>query len=198
MITQVLSHSKYPVVFFFFLIDGSTTNFVASSLSANGVFNVWVILIGAIVLEICLDLVYYHLGGKLSEAQIFSRVNKGNQGNFLKTLDRAYKSRPGITLMVVKFLGPFAIPGILYMGKLKVLSVPKFIEYGAIVAVTRATLLSFMGYMVGKGIGQFAQAYSVFTTLGTVIIVFAIIFIIYKIYQKKIDMFFLNIFKKIK
>jgi len=198
LITQIISHAKYPVIFLLFFIEGSTTNFISSGLAATGVLNIWIIWIAAIVIEIGVDLFYYFLGSKVSESQILSKIASGEKSDFIKTLDSAYKSHPGITLMIVKFLGPFAIPGILYMGKLRALSVPKFIEYGAIVSVARGTFLSFLGYMVGKGLGEFAKAYDILKVLGVVLLIAVILFLIYKTYQKKIQGWFLSIFKKIK
>jgi membrane protein DedA with SNARE-associated domain len=198
LITQVASHAKYPVVFLLFLVDGTSTNFISSTLAATGVLNIWIIWVAAIVLEVCVDLFYYFLGGKLSEKQISSKVGKGEGNNFLNTLDNAYKKHPGITLMVVKFLGPFAIPGILYMGKLKALNIEKFVEYSLIVAITRGTFLSFLGYMVGRGLHKFMKIYDLLKVLGIVLIVVIVLFLLYKTYQKKIEEFFLSIFKKIK
>lgn len=198
LITQIVSHAKYPLIFLLFFVDGSSTNFISSTIAATGALNIWIIWGAAIVIEICVDLFYYFLGGKLSEKQIEEKVAKGEGNKFINTLDDAYKSHPGITLMIVKFLGPFAIPGIMYMGRVKALNVGQFIEYGLIVAVTRGTLLSFLGYMVGKGIHRFMRLYDLLKVLGIILIAVVILFLIYKTYQKQIEEWFLRIFKKIK
>jgi membrane protein DedA with SNARE-associated domain len=198
LITQVASHAKYPVIFLLFFVDGTSTNFISSTLAGSGLLNIWIIWIAAIFIEICVDVFYYFLGSKLSESQISSKVAKGEGSKFINTLDDAYKAHPGLTLMVVKFLGPFAIPGIMYMGKVKALNLGQFISYGLIVAVTRGTLLSFLGYMVGKGASKFLQIYDLLKVLGIILIVVVILFLVYKMYQEKIEEALLRIFRKIK
>lgn len=197
VITQIVSHAKYPVIFLLFFIDSNSTNFISSTLAATGILNIWIIWTAAIIIEICVDLFYYIIGSKVPNLRISSQKDQKEQGDFLKTLDGAYRAHPGITLMIVKFLGPFAIPGILYMGKLKTLSIPKFIAYGSIVAIARGTLLSFLGYMVGKGLSGFSKVYDMFKILGIILIIVIVLFLIYKTYQKKIEKFLLSIFKKI-
>lgn len=198
LITQAVATARYPVIFLAFFIDANSTNFIASGVAATGILNIWIIWASAIVIEIIVDLFYYHLGTKLSDTQIANKVARGEGSRLLDILDKAYKKHPGITLMIVKCLGPFAIPGILYMGKTKALDIPKFLEFGAIVAITRGTLLSFLGYMVGKGLSQYMKLYDLVKVLGIVLIVVVVLAVIYKMYQKQIEEWFFNIFKKIK
>lgn len=198
LITQAISTAKYPAAAICFLIDGSSTNFIASTIAATGLLNIWIVCIMAIVIELSVDLFYFLLGRKMSDSKFVKKMTDPKKSNFMETLDTAYKAHPGITLMVVKFAGPLAVPGILYMGKVKALTVPKFLEFAVIVAGIRAALLSFLGYMVGKGIGEFSKAYDIFKILGVVVLIAVIIFIIYKANQKKIEALVLNIFKKIK
>lgn len=196
-IAQLISTARYPVVFLCFFIDGSSTNFIASTLAANGILNIWIICIAAIFIELCVDLFYFLLGRKLSNSKFVKKHLDSGRSDFLKTLDNSYKSHPGSTLMLVKFAGPLAIPGLLYMGKVNALDIKEFLKYASIVAGSRATLLSFLGYMVGKGIGAFAQIYDIFKVLGIAVIIFIALFLIYKTYQKKIEKWIFNIFKKI-
>ena len=196
-ITQLISTARYPVVFLCFFIDGSSTNFIASTLAATGILNIWIICIAAIVIELMVDMFYFLIGEKLSNSKFVKKNLNSGKSDFLKTLDNSYKTHPGLTLMIIKFTGPLAIPGILYMGKVKALSVLNFLKYAFIVAGTRAVLLSFLGYMVGKGVSAFAQVYDIFKVLGIAVLVFVVVFIIYKTYQKKIEKWIFNIFKKI-
>jgi len=198
LITQIVSTAKYPVIFLMFFVDGSTTNFIASTLAGSGLLNVWIIGGAAIVIELMVDMFYFLLGRKVSEAKIVKKLTEKKNSEFIKTLDGAYKKHPGLTLMAIKFAGPLAIPGILYMGKVKALSIIKFLNYAMIVAGTRAILISFVGYMVGKGVGEFAKVYDIFKVLGIVVLIAVIMFILYKTYQKRIEKWILNIFKKIK
>lgn len=196
-ITQLISTARYPVVFLCFFIDGSSTNFIASTLAATGILNIWIICIAAIVIELMVDIFYFLIGRKLSNSKFVKKNLDSSKSDFLKTLDSSYKSHPGLTLMVIKFTGPLAIPGILYMGKVKALSVANFLKYAFIVAGTRAALLSFLGYMVGKGISEFTKVYDIFKVLGIAVLVFVVVFLIYKTYQKRIEKWVFNIFKKI-
>ncbi len=197
-ITQSISTARYPVVFLCFFIDGSSTNFIASTLAANGILNIWIICIAAIVIELIVDMFYFLLGRKLSGSKFVKKHLDSKKSAFLETLDSSYKANPGTTLMLIKFAGPLAIPGLLYMGKVKALNIGNFLKYAFIVAGSRAALLSFLGYMVGKGIGVFAQVYDLFKVLGIAVILFIVFFVIYKTYQKRITKWVLNIFKKIK
>lgn len=140
---------------------------------------------------------YFLLGRKLSNSKFVKKNLNSSKSEFFKTLDNSYKAHPGTTLMLVKFAGPLAIPGLLYMGKVKALSIVNFLKYAFIVAGSRAALLSFLGYMVGKGIGEFAKVYDIFKVLGIAVIIFIVLFLIYKTNQKKITKWVLNIFKKI-
>ena len=196
-ITQLISTARYPVVFLCFFIDGSSTNFIASTLAATGILNIWIICIAAIVIELIVDMFYFLLGRKLSNSKFVKKNLNSSKSEFFKTLDNSYKAHPGATLMLVKFSGPLAFPGLLYMGKVRALSILNFLKYAFIVAGSRAALLSFLGYMVGKGIGEFAKVYDIFKVLGIAVIIFIVLFLIYKTNQKKIERWVLNIFKKI-
>lgn len=198
LITQIISTAKYPVIFLMFFIDGSSTNIIASTLAGSGLLNIWIIAGAAIIIELIVDMFYFLLGRKVSEAKIVKKFTEQKNSEFIRTIDGAYKKHPGFTLMLVKFAGPLAIPGIMYMGKMKAMSIPKFLGYAVIVAGIRAVSLSFIGYMVGKGVGQFAQVYDIFKAMGIILLIAVIIFIIYKTFEKKIQAFVLNIFKKIK
>jgi membrane protein DedA with SNARE-associated domain len=197
-ITQLISTARYPVVFLCFFIDGSSTNFIASTLAATGILNIWIICIAAIVIELIVDMFYFLLGRKLSNSKFVKKNLNSSKSEFFKTLDNSYKAHPGTTLMLVKFAGPLAIPGLLYMGKVKALSIVNFLKYAFIVAGSRAALLSFLGYMVGKGLTQYVHIYNGLKTFGIILIVIIVIAVIYKIYEEKIEEWFLSIFKKIK
>lgn len=175
-------------------LEGSATNFFSSGLAATGALNIWIIWIAAITLELSADIFYYSLGNKLSESQILAKVDNAEKNEFIKTLNETYKSHPGLTLAIVKFLGPFSIPGIMYLGKHKALSLPQFIKTGAIVAISRGTLISFAGYMVGRGLTVFTKIYSAFEAIGVVVIISVIFFLIMKSYPS----LFLKFFKKLK
>jgi membrane protein DedA with SNARE-associated domain len=178
LIIHFIARGKYPIIFLLLFLEGSATNFFSSGLAATGALNIWVIWIAAILLELTADVVYYTIGGRMSDSQILARIDNTDRNEFIKTLNETYKSHPGLTLMVAKFLGPFSIPGIMYLGKHKALPLPKFIETSAVVAISRGTLISFAGYMVGKGLTVFTKVYSAFEAIGVVVIIAVIFFLV--------------------
>lgn len=182
IVTQVIMQGRYPLIFLFLFFEGTTTNFLSSGLAAAGVLNIFVIWVAAIVLELSADLLYYTLGSRMSEAKILAKVKGGERNKLVNVLEGTYRTRPSFTLMVIKFLGPLAIPGIMYLGHHNAMSISRFLRSAAVVAVSRATVISFLGYMVGKGFTTFTRVYDMLGYVGVVVLVFVVLYLFSKLY----------------
>lgn len=194
LITTLVLKGKYPLIFVLLFFEGTATNFISSSISASGVLNIWIIWISAIILELCADILYYSIGTRIDEERILKRIKGDEDDRFFDILRKSCKSKPSLSLLIIKFLGPLAIPSIMYFGNQRILSLPRFVLTGSLVAISRASVLSFTGYMVGKGLSGFESVYDIVRYIGVVVILFVVLYLVSKMYPK----WYMKIFEKIK
>lgn len=190
-ISSIIVAGSYPVIALLLFIDSTSVNFIASGIASTLVINIWIIWLLAIIVEVLADVLYYYLGMILPLEKIEAKVKNKE---LLLELNNAFVRHPTISLVIIKFLGPLAIPSIMYFGNKKALYIWRFIPIAALVAFCRATTISFLGYYVGKGVAGFSQAYNVFQTMGIVVAVVVLLFIFVKASPK----FFQKIFKRLK
>jgi len=192
---SILLHASYPIIFLLMFIDGTSVNFIASSISAGGVLNVKIVCVLAFCAELIADIAYYSIGRKIDTKKILGRIKNEGSRNFLTKINKSFSSKPFLALIITKFLGPIAIPGIMYLGSIRALRMQEFILTAMSVTLVRALTISYAGYMVGKGVSAYAKLYGTFNTawkvlVGGIILYFVIRYVYKKIMEivmKKVD-----------
>lgn len=173
--TEILLKGRYPLFLLYSVIDGEVANFVGSTLAGNGIFNIFLIYTLSVFMEVLIDTIYYSLGKKIPLKKILKKLLKTEKGqNIVKSIDSRSLSKPYLTVFVVKFSGPLAIPGLLYLGNLGILKLPRFITTSLIIAVLKGIAVSFFGYMTGRGFAIFSQIWNGVHIIVTMSILFII------------------------
>lgn len=179
-------NAGYPLIFLLMFVDGTSVNFIASSLSAGGILNVRVICILAFCAELIADVIYYSIGKKIDSKKILKRIKNEEGRNFVTKVNKSFNSKPFLALIITKFLGPIAIPGIMYLGSIKALSLFDFVLTAIGVTFVRAISISYAGYMVGKGVSAYAKLYGTWNIIWKVLIVGIVVYFVIRYSYKKI------------
>ena len=91
-------------------------------------------------------------------------------------------------MIITKFLGPIAIPRIMYLGSIKALPMYSFILTAIGVTFVRACTISYSGYMVGKGVNTYAKLYGTWNILWKVLVAgIGMYFLIRYVYKKMME-----------
>lgn len=185
---NILIHAGYPLVFLLMFVDGTSVNFIASSLSTGGIFNIKVICVLAFCAELIADVIYYSIGKRIDSKKILGKIKNEEGRNFVAKINKSFKSKPFIALIITKFLGPIAIPGIMYLGSIKALPMYSFILTAIGVTFVRACTISYSGYMVGKGVNTYAKLYGTWNILWKVLVAgIGMYFLIRYVYKKMME-----------
>lgn len=183
--TQLLLKGRYPLFLLYSVIDGETANFLGSTLAGNKVFNIFIIYTLNIIMEVTLDTIYYSIGRKIPLKKALDKLIKTQRGrNFVNNIDSIYISKPYIAAFVTKFLGPLSIPGLVYFGSKQILKPRKFILVSLAIAIPKGIVISFLGYMIGKGIDRYRGIYGTVQVITVACVIVAIGYVVIKLFPK--------------
>lgn len=186
--TQLLIKGRYPLFLLYSVIDGETANFIGSTLAGNRVFNIFIIYTLNIIMELTLDIIYYSIGRKIPLQKALDKLIKTQKGrNFVKKIDSIYLSKPYVAAFITKFLGPLSIPGLIYFGNKQILKPRQFVLASLAIAIPKGIIISFLGYMVGRGIDTFREVYGTIQVVVVVCVIVAIGYTLIKVFPKLFD-----------
>lgn len=186
--TQLLLKGRYPLFILYSIMDGETANFIGSTLAGNKIFNIFIIYTLNIIMELTLDITYYSIGRKIPLQKALDKLIKTQKGrNFVKKIDSIYLSKPYVAAFITKFLGPLSIPGLIYFGNRQILKPRQFILASLAIAIPKGIIISFLGYMVGRGIEVFRGIYGTVQVVVVACIIIAIGYTLIKLFPKLFD-----------
>lgn len=185
---EILTKGRYPLFVLSTFLDGESANFVASTLAGNGIFNIFIIYAISVFLETSLDTIYYLIGRKLPLKKTLNKLVKSEKGRELqKKIDSLCHSKPYMAAFVIKHSGPISIPGLIYFGGLKALKQLRFFAISLTIAVPKGAVVSFFGYMVGKGFTIFKEIYGVMHVILLMSVVGIVIYASIKVFPKAFE-----------
>lgn len=186
--TQLVIKGRYPLFLLYSVIDGETANFIGSTLAGNRVFNIFIIYTLNIIMELTLDIIYYSIGRKIPLQKALDKLIKTQKGrNFVKKIDSIYLSKPYVAAFITKFLGPLSIPGLIYFGNKQILKPRQFVLASLAIAIPKGIVISFLGYMVGRGIDTFREVYGTVQVVVVVCVIVAIGYTLVKVFPRLFD-----------
>lgn len=153
-LTELLIQYRYWILIPLSLIEGPVAAFIAGTLAPLGYFSMYVLIPFFFVRDIVLDGAYYAIGyfsGRTDFAKrLVTRI--GVTPDHLERARLLWERRPGTTMFVGKLAYGISSALIVAAGLIK-MPFPKFITYGAIVAVLHYGTLLFAGYFFGVSFG---------------------------------------------
>lgn len=184
---EILTKGRYPLFVLSTFLDGESANFVGSTLAGNGIFNIFIIYAISVFLETSLDTIYYLIGRKLPLKKTLNKLVKSQKGRELqKRIDSLCNSKPYMAAFVIKHSGPISIPGLIYFGGLRALQPLRFFAVSLTIAVLKGAIVSFLGYMVGKGFSIFKEIYGVMHVILIISTLAILIYFAVKVFPKAI------------
>ena len=153
-ITHLILQYRYWILIPLSLIEGPVVAFVAGTLAAAGLFDLWFLALLFFVRDVGLDGVYYaigHFGGRTRFAQkMLAKI--GITDDHLEKVRDLWEKRPGITMFIGKISYGIASAFIVVAGMVK-MPLAKFFGYGAIIAVAQYGTLLVLGFFLGAAFG---------------------------------------------
>lgn len=139
-------------------------------------------------MELTLDIIYYSVGRKIPLQKSLNKLIKTQKGrNFVKKIDSIYLSKPYMAAFITKFLGPLSIPGLIYFGNKQILKPRQFVLASLAIAIPKGIVISFLGYMVGRGIDTFKEIYGTVQAVVVACVIVAIGYTLIKVFPRLFD-----------
>lgn len=171
----------YLFIFLMMIIEGPIITIVSSFAAALGFLNIYVILILAFVGNLLPDLVYYILGywGRTSFIEKH-RHFFGFKKEYLEKIEEIFKKNVVKSLLIVKIIPFFALPGLITAGAMKI-SFSKYFKWISLIIFGNSLFYLILGYFFGATYRTFEKYfYAKFYLILLLIIILIIILITYK------------------
>lgn len=157
-ITTLLIQYKYWILIPLTFIEGPIIAFVAGTMAAAGLFNIYALAILFFVRDMGLDAAYYAMGYYGGHTPFAEKMLKriGITEDHLDNVREVWDKRPWITMFIGKLSYGIATAFIVVAGMIK-MPLRLFFGYGFIVAILQYGVLLFAGYFLGASFGGRAE-----------------------------------------
>ena len=140
----------YIVMFIGMLLEGPMTTAAASFAAALGYFNIWIVLVLAILGDLVADVVYYAIGYVSRTAVIEKYGHRfGLSTHRMEKMEHLLKTHPGKTLVVIKLAPLLPVPGLMMVGATHI-KFRKFATTAALIILPKVILFMALGYYFGR------------------------------------------------
>lgn len=176
-----MSLPTYAIIFILMMVEGPITTVVVSFLSSQGVFNIGIIFLLAVLGDLVADIVLFYLG-RSSKHKYFDKIKKKKHvgKRQIAKIKNHLKIRPFVTIFVIKATGALAMAGLMIVGSSK-MKTTNFILYSLIASAINKTVYASIGFFSGLGFitflrnNEFAQFTLPLAILFLIVIIAAII-----------------------
>ena len=154
-ITQMILEYRYWILIPLSFIEGPIVAFVAGTLAAGGVFNMYFLAALFFIRDVGLDAAYYAMGYFGGRTTFTERMllKLGVTGDHLEKVRELWARRPGTTMLIGKLSYGIASAFIVVAGMVK-MPLRIFFTYGALVAILEYGSLLCIGYFFGASFGR--------------------------------------------
>jgi len=178
---------SYIIIYCLMFIEGPIVTYIASFASALGYFNIWIILILAILGNLVPEIIVYKIGGLLRRKNTAEKFVSyfGLHKKRIKWLEKNLKKHFIKTLFVIKAVPPLPTPGILLCGFLKV-PFKKFILADIVFDIIYTVIFVSLGYYSGIAVSEFLNYFKLTECLliTALILIVLFYFLIKAVYSK--------------
>lgn len=153
-ITTLILEYRYWILVPLSIIEGPIVAFVAGTLAAVGIFDLYVLGLFFFARDMLMDGIYYaigHFGGNTAFARrLLARF--GITAEHLENVRALWDRRPGWTMLIGKVSYGIASAFIVVAGMVR-MPLTKFFGYGSLVAILQYWGLILAGYFLGASMG---------------------------------------------
>lgn len=184
---ELLQMQSYVIVFLLMILEGPIVTAIAAFAASFGLMNIWIILFLSIIGKLIPDVLLYLIGrfGRTGPVERF--VNKlGISKSKIKNLERRLREHAGKSIVFVKLVPPFPVPGIILAGFAKV-PFKKFFIISLVFNIIASVIFAILGYYFGFAMNSILKYYNMLDYIFVFLAIFAIIlYIVYKKFLKKL------------
>jgi membrane protein DedA with SNARE-associated domain len=157
-LTALIIQYKYWILIPLSFIEGPIVAFVAGTLAAVGLFNIYWLALLFFVRDMGLDALYYGVGYWGGKSPFALRMLRkiGITNDHLETVRGVWEKRPFVTMFIGKLAYGIATAFIIAAGTVR-LPLRYFFGYGFVVAILQYGLLLVGGYYLGSSFGGHAE-----------------------------------------
>ncbi len=153
-ITQLILQYRYWILIPLSFIEGPVVAFVAGTLAAVGIFDMYFLAVLFFVRDVGLDGVYYaigYFGGRTAFTErMLAKI--GVTENHLQQVRALWEKRPFMTMFIGKLSYGIASAFIVVAGMVQ-MPLRIFFRYGILVAILEYGTLLYAGYFLGASLG---------------------------------------------
>lgn len=154
-ITKLIIEYRYVILAPLSIIEGPIVAFAAGALAPLGYFNVYILAVFFLVMDVAKDVFYYSLGywgGKSGWAHwLLGKI--GVRTEHLEGVKELWEKNPGKTMFIGKLSYGIASTFVVLAGTVK-MSLKKFFGWGVIVAISQYWTLLAVGYFFGTSLSS--------------------------------------------
>jgi membrane-associated protein len=174
-ILQTLGYSGFAAIifaesglFFGFFLPGDSLLFAAGVLAAAGYFNIWLIVVLAVLAAVFGDSTGYYIGGHFGKWLLKKEENWWWKKSHLIAAENFYEKRGAITLVLARFM-PFIRSFVPLAAGISKMNYRKFLQFNLIGGIAWGVSLPVLGYFLGQLIPDI-EKYIVAIVLGIVVV----------------------------
>ncbi len=177
----VLVHS-YWLMFIAMLVEGPVVTAAAAFAVALGYFNLIIVFILALLGDLVADVIYYFIG-YISRVAIVDKIGHrfGLTEARIKKIEHLAKQHSWKTMLVLKLTPFIPTPGLIIVGTTK-MPLRKFTFYSLAITLPKTIIFMTVGYYFGRSYDLLSRYFK--NGIIAIIIIAAVVFLIYYIYQK--------------
>lgn len=142
-----IEHLSYVLIFLIFIIEGPITNYVAAFAASLGIFNVFIILILAIMGNVIGDLILFFIG-RIGKKAVIEKFTKSLHQEKLQKIKNYLINKPLRAFTIIKITPATPAPGLILAGTLDI-KIKKFIFYSLIISTFYSLFFVMLGYYSG-------------------------------------------------
>jgi len=148
-IISIVDLNKYLLVFIIMFLEGPTIAFLAGFSASVGYFNLWIILLLAVLGNLIPDMILYGIGrvfrgSALKKFFVFIGLHNGR----IRWLKKNINKHSIKTISLIKLVPPLPLPGLILTGFLKV-NFKKFFLIALIFNIIFGSLFVLLGFYSG-------------------------------------------------
>jgi len=152
-----MSFTSYAVIFLLMIVEGPVTTVVASFLSSQGVFSIFLVFLLAVLGDVIADIVLFYLG-RSSKHKYFDKTKKKKHvgKKQIAKVKKRLEKKPFTTIFIIKATATLATLGLMIVGSSN-MKITSFTAYSIVASAINKIIYSIIGFFAGLSFVTFLR-----------------------------------------
>lgn len=184
----LLQTHGYWLLFFFMIIEGGIVKYIGAFAASLGIFDIYIVFLMGLVGNMVSDMFLFGVGRIGRESVVYKIIEHfGVKKEMIKDLKKNFHRHFIKTMIVIKTIPPFPLPGLLLAGASDV-TAKRFFTTSLIITVVQSVIFTILGLYSGIAVSSMVKyiRYGTWIALAFLLIV-GIIWITSRRFLKKIS-----------